>query len=105
MDAAIVQAVGRGVNRTADNPLDVWVLGNVITPWPVTDLARWTAVAPSPVQRMAARGAVLLSPVDAHACFGDLFVTPKAAEHAFRRADFPPTPYVKVLIKDWGRNR
>jgi hypothetical protein len=70
-DAEIVQAIGRarGVNRTADNPVKVWVLADVLLPLPLNRLARWPDVRLSTVQRMAARGLLLTSPSDAAAFF------------------------------------
>jgi len=87
-DDAIVQAVGRGrgVNRDASRPLDVWIMGNVVTPWPVADIHRWQDIALTSVMRMLARGVVLRSAADAHKAYPDLFSTPKAAEKAFDRA-------------------
>ncbi len=105
-DAAIVQAGGRGrgVNRTADTPLEVWVMGNVITPWPVVDIARWQEVALDPVMRMAARGAVLASPTDAWRLYPDLFVSAEAAKKAMQRrrsgGDFGDIPLLKAIYKE-----
>ena len=87
-DAAIVQAGGRGrgCNRTADRPLDLWVMGNVITPWPVTDVSNWPDLALNPVVRMLARGALLTNASDAAKGYDDLFVSSDAARKAFQRA-------------------
>lgn len=107
-DAAIIQAGGRGrgVNRTVATPLDIWLLGNMISPWPVSEIVQWKDVALDPVSRMAVRGLVLFSPVDAHAVYGDLFITSKAAQHAIHRgAISAPTPYNSLYIREWGGNR
>jgi hypothetical protein len=96
-DAAIVQAVGRGrgANRTAETPLDVWVFGQVIHPYPVADISRWNDVALNPVERMAARKAALMGATDAAKAYPDLFPTAEAARKAIHRAaegDFPDIP-------------
>lgn len=81
-DAEIRQAVGRGrgVNRTAANPLTVWVLADTLLPHPLSRLAGWGDVRLDAVQRMAARGLVLSSPVDAVQFYPNLFDTVKSAE-------------------------
>jgi hypothetical protein len=115
-EAEIIQAVGRGrgVNRTADNPLAVFVLADVTLPLPVTRLCRWADVRPDVMARMLARGVVFFGPADAARAYPDLFVTPKAAEHGIGRAkaDFPPKPLgitnlrgmgAKSLVRVWYR--
>ena len=96
-DAAIVQAVGRGrgVNRTATAPLNVWLMGDVVTPWPVNQISRWADVALRPFERMAARGLLLENCRDMARCYPDLFVSAKAAEHARNREESP-----NALLKD-----
>ena len=66
-DAELMQVIGRGrgINRTAENPLDVWLLaGDAVVALAVDELARWEDVAPAqgPRERMAERGVVLESP-------------------------------------------
>ncbi len=87
-EAEVIQAIGRGrgVNRTADNPLDVFLFADVVAPLPVDRLIRWDAIRPGVVERMWARGAVLLSPVDATEAYPDLFGSANAAQLALRRA-------------------
>jgi hypothetical protein len=104
----VIQAIGRGrgVNRTADTPLTVFVLADVVLPVPLGRLAQWPEVRPNVVERMAARGVVLRSRGDAHRAFPDLFETPKAAEHALSRAGveryFPPIPLWIEIHRELG---
>jgi putative DNA primase/helicase len=87
-DAATVQNIGRGrgLNRTAANPLDVWLLaGDLVAPLPLDSLTRWDDAAPGPSARMAARGVVLESGSDAARAYPDLFPTAEAAKKALQR--------------------
>lgn len=90
-DVEVVQAIGRarGVNRTADDPVHLFVLADVLLPLPVTRLVQWPDVRPDVVARMAARGLVLRSPTDAAATYRDLFPSAEAARKAMDRGDFP----------------
>jgi hypothetical protein len=87
-DAEIVQAIGRarGVNRTAENPLSVVVLADVVLPLAVTRLVRWVDVRPGVIGRMASRGLVLSSAADAARIYPDLFPSAEAAKKALQRA-------------------
>ncbi|MBL6082093.1 hypothetical protein JMJ56_29380 [Belnapia sp. T18] len=97
-DAEIIQAVGRcrGVNRTAADPVQVWLMADVATPLVVDELLDWRNMAPSAVERMACRGIVLTSATDAAKVYPDILGTAKAASHAFEREglrpDFFPNP-------------
>ncbi|MFL5252501.1 MAG: hypothetical protein ACJ8AI_06330 [Rhodopila sp.] len=86
-DAEVFQAVGRGraVRRTANDPLDVWCLCDVLLPGALDSLTQWESHTMDPVKRMAARGAVIFSPSDAAAMYRDLFETPDAARMALDR--------------------
>lgn len=88
-EAAIVQAIGRGrgVNRTAANPLRVYLLADVVVPLPIACLSRWQDVKPDVCERMRARGGRVLdgSPTDAWRAYPDLFPTPEAARKALAR--------------------
>jgi hypothetical protein len=116
-DAELVQVIGRGrgINRTAANPLDVWLLaGDVVVPLPLDRLCRWEDVAPGPLERMAARSVVLASPSDAAKAYPDLFPKgEKAAREALARAaegagvkrgDFGPKTLWELPIGKWVRN-
>jgi hypothetical protein len=87
-DAEVIQAIGRGraINRTAETPLDVWVMADVCLPLPVNELVKWADVRLNPIQQMAARGAVIFSPADAVKACPDLFSTEEAAKKAIQRA-------------------
>lgn len=86
-EAEIVQAVGRGrgINRTADNPLTVWLFADVATALPITRMARWADIRPGVLARMAGRGLVLFGATDAVRIYPDLFPTPEAAKKALQR--------------------
>ncbi len=86
-DAEVVQAIGRGrgVNRTASNPLTVFVMADVTLPLPVTRLCRWTDVRLDVMARMLARGIMFLGASDAARAYPDLFSTPDAARMAIQR--------------------
>ncbi|MBV8591561.1 MAG: hypothetical protein JO212_16145 [Acetobacteraceae bacterium] len=88
-DAEVIQAIGRGrgVNRDASRPLNVFVCADVILPLPVNNLVRWKDVRPDPLARMVARGVVLLSPTDAAKAYPDLFPTSEAARKALERGE------------------
>jgi putative DNA primase/helicase len=57
-DMNVTQAAGRGrgVTRTADNPLTVWIMADSVVPVVVDHVDRWEDIAPNVLQRMAARG-------------------------------------------------
>ena len=104
-DDNVVQAIGRvrGIRRTAASPVTVFLLSDVVTPYPLKAVTDWPSLALSPVERMAARGVILDSPVDAARAYPDLFATPKAAEHAIRRAaDQPPKRLLFTSIGGLG---
>jgi hypothetical protein len=95
-DTEVVQAIGRGrgVNRTAGNPLTVWVLADVLLPHPLSSLAGWGDMRLNPIARMAARGLFLTSPSDAVAFFPDLFESIEAAKKVMQREGISGTfPY------------
>ncbi|MDJ0391160.1 hypothetical protein QMO56_23905 [Roseomonas sp. E05] len=111
MEVELVQGIGRGrgINRTAENPLDVWVLaGDVVLPLPLDSLCSWQDVAPGPLERMAARGVILTSPRDAARAYSDLFPTVEAAKKALQRdqgaRDFGDIPLWKLSIGECPRN-
>ncbi|MGA7408033.1 MAG: hypothetical protein WBW67_25125, partial [Pseudolabrys sp.] len=86
-DAAVLQAAGRGraVNRTAEAPLALFILADVVVPMPVKRITRWGDVRLSPPQRMAARGMVTDSPSDAWRLYPELFPSAEAAKKALQR--------------------
>lgn len=109
-EAEITQAVGRGrgVTRTSDNPLRVWLFTDVATAFPVTSLVRWAETRPSIVERMAGRGLVLTSAADGARIYPDLFVSAAAARQALHRirVDFCDIPLgIESLLGECHRNR
>ncbi len=111
-EAEIIQAIGRGrgVNRTADRPLTVFLLADVATPLPITNMARWSDIRLGVLARMASRGAVLLGATDASRVYPDLFPTADAARMAIQRSareggDFPNIPLSIVPLGDCSGNR
>ena len=89
-DDEVMQALGRGrgVNRTADNPLEVHLLADVALPIAYDRVIAWEAVCPDIIQRMLLAGIAVDSPADAARLHPGLFETAVAADHAFRRAGF-----------------
>ena len=90
-EAELIQAIGRGrgVNRTADNPLQIDILTNVCLPIEVDEMTTWDAIQPSLAEIMRARGAVPLSYADMAAAYPDLF---SSAERGRARARGGKTP-------------
>ena len=54
-------AVGRarGIRRTSDNPVEVFLLNNIDLPVMIDREVSWKEIQPSPLELMAARGVVL----------------------------------------------
>jgi putative DNA primase/helicase len=86
-EAGLVQAIGRGrgVNRSAAEPLQIDILTNVVLPIDVDEVTTWDRIQPSLVQIMRARGAMPLSYADMAAAYPDLLVTRAAAKMALTR--------------------
>ena len=89
-DDEILQAIGRGrgVNRTADNPLEVQVLADVALPLVHDKLTPWDLICPDVFQRMLLAGIAVDSPVDAATLQPQLFGSADMAESLFRRSGF-----------------
>jgi putative DNA primase/helicase len=86
-EAGLVQAIGRGrgVNRTASNPLQIDVLTNVVLPLEVDKVTTWERIQPKSAQVMAAEGAVPLTYSDMAAAYPDLFPSADAARMTLTR--------------------
>ena len=86
-DAEVVQGIGRvrAINRTAETPVDVFLMADVVVPLPVHQIVRWDDVRLDVIRRMWARGAILTSPSDAAKGYPDLFPTVEAAKKAMQR--------------------
>jgi hypothetical protein len=111
-DDELIQAIGRGrgVNRTADSPLEVHVLANVALPLPHASVQRWEAVAPDVVQRMLLAGVAVDSPADACALHPVFLGNEKQAQKAFERAAFKrqtpmSNPYRGLSLKSAAYRR
>jgi putative DNA primase/helicase len=87
-EGEVLQAIGRGrgMNRTADNPLDVIIFGALPTGLDAEPVF-WDELAPSPADLMMAEvGIALESPSDAARSFPGLWRTVEAAKKAMQRA-------------------
>jgi len=89
-DDEVMQALGRGrgINRTAGNPLEVHLLADVVLPLTHERVQAWETVCPDIIQQMLLNGVAVDSPADASGLHPELFETQVAADHAFRRAGF-----------------
>lgn len=89
-DDEVIQAIGRGrgVNRTAANPLEVQVLADVALPLIHDSVVLWDSVKPDLMQMMLLAGLAVDSPADAAALHPELFTDAKQAQKAFERAGF-----------------
>jgi Bifunctional DNA primase/polymerase, N-terminal len=89
-DDEVIQAIGRGrgVNRTADNPLEVQVLADVALPLIHDRVVAWETIAPDILQRTLLAGIAVDSPGDAAVLHPDMFPSATAAESTLRRAGF-----------------
>jgi hypothetical protein len=93
-ESEVIQSIGRGrgVNRTADNPLDVHYLGDVILPFEVDEVRVWKEVAPSILDKMWIRGGIAWSPKDAAKMYPGLFRNENAARVVLQRAEVGHNP-------------
>jgi putative DNA primase/helicase len=80
-EAELIQAMGRGrgVNRTAENPLRIDLMTDVVLPVTVNELVGWSELRPARRDLMAARGVLLENAADMSTCFPDLWPTADAA--------------------------
>jgi putative DNA primase/helicase len=87
-EAAIVQAVGRarGVNRSAANPVEIWmVLSDTVVPLALDAVAVFTDLEPNKIDDMIERGIVPAYSADAAKLYPDLWPTSQAARKAYSR--------------------
>ena len=89
-DDEVMQSLGRGrgVNRTASNPLEVHLMSDVALPLSYDQVLSWDAICPDIVQHMLLAGLAVDSPGDALQLHPGLFGTAEQAEKAFQRAGF-----------------
>jgi putative DNA primase/helicase len=83
-EAELIQAIGRGrgVRRTAMNPLRIEILCSIPLALEVDEVTTWVDVQPSPVKIMLARGAMPMSRRDAAKAYSDLLPSREAAKKA-----------------------
>lgn len=95
VEAELLQAIGRGrgVQRTAGNPLVVYVLGNVPLPVPLASISDWHPLDPDRAM-LADTGAWLESSGDAADLTGE---SRKAIKSRRERARMAPCPYKNLL--------
>jgi putative DNA primase/helicase len=81
-EAELIQAIGRarGVNRTAETPLEIDLLTDIVLPVTVQFVAPWDEVRPDRTDIMAAAGVILDNAADMARCFPDLWPTAHAAK-------------------------
>ncbi|WP_461623411.1 hypothetical protein [Bradyrhizobium sp. 25ACV] len=87
-EAAIVQAVGRarGVNRSAENPVEIWmILSDTVVPLALDAVAEFADLEPNKIDDMIERGVVPAFSADAAKLYPDLWPTSQAARKAYSR--------------------
>jgi len=110
-DDELIQAIGRGrgVNRTADNPLEVYVMADVALPLVHDRVVAWDTVKPDVVQRMLLAGLAVDSPSDAAVLHPELLNNAEAAKKQFERAGFkgqiPISTYRGMSLKSAAYRR
>jgi hypothetical protein len=89
-DDELIQAIGRGrgVNRTAADPLEVQVLADVALPLIHEQVTSWELEAPDLIQQMLLAGIAVDSPADAAALHAEMLGNAEQAKKAFDRAGF-----------------
>lgn len=100
-EGELVQIIGRGrgVNRTAANPLDVLVLTDLVLPMPLTSTLDAADLEPGVADRMiAAEGVVFENPTDAAAAYPSLWANREAAKKALQRGRLGTFPFKESLI-------
>ncbi len=111
-DDEVIQAIGRGrgVNRTADDPLEVQVLADVALPLVHDEVQAWETLVPDLFQRMLLAGVAVDSPADATALHSGLVSEEKQAQKAFERMGFKRqipmgSSYREMSLKSAGYRR
>ncbi|NGQ93296.1 bifunctional DNA primase/polymerase [Rhodobacter sp. HX-7-19] len=98
----VVQAIGRGrgVNRTAVNPLEVQVLADEALPLVHDRVVAWDSLVPDIFQRMLLAGCAVDSPADAAALHPGLFQNIEQAKKALQRGVFGGHFPISNLYRD-----
>ncbi len=86
-EGELIQAMGRGrgVNRTADTPLEIDLLTDVVLPVTVDALIPWSDLRPARRDLMALTGIVLENAADRATCFPEFWPTREAAKKDTQR--------------------
>jgi putative DNA primase/helicase len=86
-EGELIQAIGRGrgVNRTAETPLEIDLLTDAVLPLTVHELVPWQQIRPSRHDLMALDGVVLENAADMAKCFPDLWPSRDAAKKDSQR--------------------
>lgn len=89
-DDELIQAIGRGrgINRTAGNPLEVHLLADAALPIVNDCVTTWQIEAPDIIQQMLLAGLAVDSPEHASRLHPQLLVSPSAAKHQFQCSAF-----------------
>ena len=89
-DDEVMQALGRGrgINRKADNPLEVHIMADVVLPVAYDRVMAWEAVCPDLIQRMLLAGIAVDSPADAARLHPTMFLNAEQTKKAYQRAAF-----------------
>ena len=87
-EGELIQAIGRGrgVNRSAADPLQIDLLTDIVLPVTVNELLDWQDLMPTRRDIMASRGVVLDNAADMVRCFPDLWESADAARQDRRRS-------------------
>jgi len=113
-EAELIQCIGRvrGVNRTADTPVQIDIIGTVPLPFMVNEVMSWEEAKPDPYEIMVGRGVVLNCDQSAKganivvaAMLPDLYETADAVKGAVRRSrGRTPNRYIPLGKRPRERN-
>jgi hypothetical protein len=98
----VIQAIGRGrgVNRSAANPLEVQVLADEALPLVHDRIVAWDALVPDIFQRMLLAGCAVDSPADAALLHPTIFPNAEQAKKALQRGVFGGQIPISNLYRD-----
>jgi putative DNA primase/helicase len=102
-EGELVQIIGRGrgVNRTAETPLDVLVMTDVPLPIPVNKTISATALELTQAERMLAMGGVAFeNGADAFRAYPTLWPSAEAARQSLKPSRSGTKPNERVLIRE-----
>jgi len=87
-EGELIQALGRGrgINRTAMDPLEIDLLTDVVLPIAVEQVLQWREIRPTRTDAMAASGVVLDNAADMARAFPDLWSSHDAARQENARS-------------------